>query len=101
MTERFERHDLTIMDQYETRDSTTWRVAMLCNPVDQDGEGMLDPARHLVCYELRDTSAVPPKAKSARFVRRDAQVGNQFGSETRTIIRPRKLCVPATKQELD
>jgi hypothetical protein len=61
----------------------------LCSPASKNGSPILNPARHLVCYEL---GGVDP------FTARRASLRDQFGVQTFTVVRPTKLCVPSRKQ---
>jgi hypothetical protein len=87
----FTPNGVTLDDQFETSDMTVLRPYRLCNPVDKNDEGIVDPAEHQMCYQIRDTTA------QARFRRKDVLVENQFGKQTLVATRPETLCVPAEK----
>jgi hypothetical protein len=61
--------------------------AFFCNPVNKNGEGILNPEVHLTCYEI----------KSDDGRKRDVVVENQFGDQTLTVDKPKLLCVPSGK----
>ena len=64
-------------------------VVSICAPVDKDGEGIIDPHTHFVCYEIDDGEAL----------RIDAAVSNQFGMDQELAVRRQKtICVPSLKR---
>ena len=71
---------------------TVLRPYRLCNPVDKNNEGIIDPTEHQMCYQIRDQVTASP-----RFRRREVRVENQFGVQTLVVTRPETLCVPASK----
>ena len=56
-----------------------------CNPVDKDGEGILNAEAHLTCYDIGDDDDDQV---------RTVLVTNQFGDQTLTVTGPEILCVP-------
>jgi hypothetical protein len=66
--------------------------------VDKNGEGILNPATHLGCYE-----AAPLKGeRGLRDSRWDLLVSNQFDAEQRfTLKKPKTVCVPSRKELVD
>ena len=82
---------VNLVDQFEDVNMTVLRPYRLCNPVDKNDEGIVDPTEHQMCYQIRDTVAQP------RFRRRNVLVENQFGKQYLSVIRPETLCVPAEK----
>jgi hypothetical protein len=64
-----------------------------CNPPDKEGEGIFDPTAHLTCYKIKD---IDPK-----FDHIDVPVADQFGELSLTPKKPRRLCVPSTKIDLE
>ncbi len=62
---------------------------LFCNPVDKNGEGILNPAAHLTCYKIR-----------AENEKRDVFVENQFGGQTLETQKAELLCVPSDKIEV-
>ena len=69
----------------------------LCNPVDKNGEGIINSDNHLLCYELEHVEDEP------RFAAvEEIHTNNQFGpleldalGEKRKSFNPRELCVPS------
>jgi hypothetical protein len=90
-TTAFFPNGVSLEDQFEDVDMTVLRPYRLCNPVDKNDEGIVDPTEHQMCYQIHDTVAQP------RFRRRDVLVENQFGKQTLVVTRPETLCVPAEK----
>jgi hypothetical protein len=62
------------------------KPAFFCNPVNKNGEGILNPEVHLTCYEIERKGG-----------KRDVVVENQFGEQTLTVDEPELLCVPSGK----
>ncbi len=95
---KFERLDVDLDDQFGATTKTVKKPKFLCTPVAKDGEPVIDPAGHLVCYEVKRLRGQP------KFQKRDVLVFNQFEDEVEgrilTIKKPRILCVPSTKQDL-
>jgi len=85
---RFQPGPLNLVDQFGAASNVVNAARRLCNPVDEDGEGVSDPTAHLMCYDLDE---------EAGFVRREVVTRNRFGDQTLTIVRPDSLCVPAEK----
>ncbi len=63
------------------------RATHLCTPVDKNGEGIVDPMKHLVCYQVRAAAQSPLRVSTK----------NQFEDDTFDIFGVRELCVPAYK----
>jgi len=85
---------VTLQDQFGPMTVAVKKPKFLCNPVDKNGEGILDPVTHLMCYQVKQL--VPPDpAKFVKIV--GVFVNNQFGSETLDVKKPSELCVPALK----
>lgn len=89
--ERFDRREVTLADQFETKQTRIVRPSRLCNPVDKNGEGIDDPTAHLSCYDARDADGTTP------FTTRDVVVENQFGTLNLKVTQLRSLCAPASK----
>jgi len=62
------------------------KPAFFCNPVNKNGEGILNPEVHLTCYEIE-----------RKGEKRDVVVENQFGEQTLTVEEPELLCLPSGK----
>ena len=82
--------DVKINDEFGTIIVDVKRPARLCAPVDKNGEGILDPTEHLMCYEVRLTSASVFTPAGQVFI------NNQFGADSFQGFRPRELCVPSS-----
>ncbi len=61
------------------------RPLHLCAPVEKNGEGIVDPVRHLMCYQVRAVPQAPLEVST----------NNQFEQDTFPIFGIRELCVPA------
>jgi hypothetical protein len=91
--------NVTLVDQFETRQTQVAWPTVLCNPVDKNGEGINFPACHLACYRLREGAS--------DFVERTVLVTDQFVEQQNldafrgVCRRAEHLCVPSSKQELD
>jgi hypothetical protein len=75
--------------QFGTIDVDLRKPLHLCTPVDKNGEGIIDPATHLMCYKVRGS---PPQFPGSVYTT------NQFGSDQFPFFGVRELCVPSTKQ---
>jgi hypothetical protein len=81
---------LPVKDQFGVMTVNVKKPRFLCNPVNKNGEGILDPVTHLMCYQVKQVDLV-------RFVKKvGVFVNNQFGSEQLDVRKPSELCVPAT-----
>jgi hypothetical protein len=87
---RFPRQTLTLEDQFGETSATLVRPFRFCNPVNKNGEGIVDPVAHLSCYEIHERWAGS----------RSVKVANQFGEQFLTLGRAQTLCVPAEKDGL-
>jgi hypothetical protein len=65
---------------------------VLCAPADKNGEGVQDPARHLMCYKVRPAVGQPPHVPRTLL-----PVNSQFGPERVTTRKEDWLCVPSEK----
>ena len=92
---KFERLDVDLEDQFGLTVKTVKKPRFLCTPVAKDGEPVINPAGHLVCYEVKGHD---------EFEKRNVLVFNQFEDEVEgrilTIKKPKILCVPSTKKDL-
>ena len=91
-TDDFSPVPVLLVDQFDTITATADKLKNFCLPVDKNGEGIIDPAAHLSCYNLKD---VDPKPTEARFV----EVTNQFGTLVLKVEGPSQLCLPTVKGE--
>jgi cysteine-rich repeat protein len=65
---------------------------LLCNPVDKNGEGIRNPARHLVCYKVKPAEGQPP-----HLPRIGVFVTGQFGPEQLSTKKEDLLCIPSAE----
>jgi hypothetical protein len=63
----------------------------LCTPVDKNGEGIKNPAAHLLCYTVKPASGQPKHQRQTGLF-----LANQFGSEQLNTIKEAEFCVPST-----
>jgi len=92
---KFERRDVDLEDQFRATVKSVKKPKFLCTPVAKDGEPVINPAGHLVCYEVKGHD---------EFEKRNVLVFNQFEDEVEgrilTIKKPKIVCVPSTKEDL-
>ena len=92
-TNKFQSLTVKLQDQFETVDeSRIKKPRFICNPVDKNGEGIVDPDAHQVCYTNKDD-----RSAIGKFVKRTIEVSNQFGLQTLVVNRPNNVCLPAAK----
>ena len=94
---KFTEREVGLVDQFETKATMVMRPRLLCNPVDKNGEGIVDGANHLTCYIIKDVAGQP------EFEQQQVDVMDQFGEQDLNTLRGecRKtsfLCVPSTKR---
>ncbi len=65
----------------------------LCNPVDKNGEGIINPIAHLMCYKVKPAEDEPKHIKVEGI-----HTNNQFGPLQVDTKKEAELCVPSTKQ---
>lgn len=89
-TPPFPKNTLTfsLTDQFGTKTVKVGAPTKLCVPTNKNGEGIKNPAQHLMCYR-----AITPAGTHIPGV----QTNNQFGAEVLTLLRERELCVPSLK----
>jgi len=81
-----------LRDQFGEMQLHAAKPAMLCNPVDKNGEGIRDPEAHLLCYSVTEVEGAPGEQKVA--------TETQFGKTTLTVKGLQTFCVPASKKLL-
>ena len=86
---------VNLVDQFGETLQILEEPAMLCVPVDKNGEGIQNPVSHLTCYELEDTD------DADEFEPLDVAVNDQFGELILTVQEPKFVCVPSTKEVLE
>lgn len=97
-TLKFDSRDVTLVDRFETKQTTVAKPTDLCNPVSKNGEVVHDPTAHLLCYQIKDVTTKP---KQPKFAKRDVTAQDQFGSLTLTISTPGLMCAPSEKNDVD
>ena len=91
----FKPREVKLKDQFGFYYGVVLNPISLCNPVDKNGEGIVNFQRHLVCYEV-NTDPIGPFPPAI-----DVITANQFTEQSMTaIIPPRTLCVPSKKELL-
>jgi hypothetical protein len=97
-TPRFIPQLVSLTDQFETvPGSTISRPRTLCNPVATTPSlglqtGLVDPARHQICYRMQDE-----RGPIGKFQRRNVVVINRFGIQNVAVAQPHQLCTAAEK----
>jgi cysteine-rich repeat protein len=90
-TPKFESREVTLTDQFESKQTIVKPPVALCNPVDKNEEGIQDPTAHLVCHDIAQVK------RQAKFVKHQVQVQDQFCALTLSVTAPDTLCVPSEK----
>lgn len=90
---KFEKTSLdSLVDQFGTEtDVLVKRPFLLCNPASKNGQGIANPADHLVCYRTKPNKLEP---------RPQVQVVNQLGTVRLEVSKSLLVCVPSTKMVL-
>jgi len=95
---RFVPQLVSLTDQFEhVPASVISRPRTLCNPVATTPSlgmqsGLVDPARHQLCYRMKDE-----RGPIGKFERRTVLVINRFGIQQVSVVKPHQLCTPAEK----
>jgi len=84
----FKDREIKLEDQFGSSSAVVLMPVALCNPVDKNGEGILNRERHLVCYEIKHRG-VPKQT---------VVTGNQFGRQKMSVVHPKTLCIPSNKK---
>jgi hypothetical protein len=82
------RRDVSVVDQFTTREVDVTTPYLLCAPASQDGSAVADPSTHLCCYR----TIARGLDDAAR-----AQTQDDFGSLQVQVRRSSLLCVPCEK----
>ncbi len=85
--------DVEVRDQFGPGVGIVVKPFRLCNPVDKNGEGILNREGHLVCYTFD-----PQKFPDAKDHTVETQ--NQFGNTKMQVAKPDIICVPSFKREV-
>jgi cysteine-rich repeat protein len=86
---RFEPRSVSLADAFETRETEVKAPKALCNPVNKNGEGLFDPASHLVSYPIRSSER--------HEKRKGLPVSNQFPFIALDTVKEERLLVPSAK----
>jgi uncharacterized membrane protein len=90
---KLEPIEVSLVDHFETSERKLKKKPRLfCNPVDKDGEGILNPTSHLTCYNIESRSGEP----RPHDLKQNVWVSNSFEDEQRfTVKKPKTVCVPS------
>ncbi len=83
---------VSLQDQFdlEPEDVLVERPELFCNPVDKNGQGILDETAHLTCYEIEDEK-----------IEREVLATNQLDDQFLVLAEPKELlCVPSEKLDV-
>jgi hypothetical protein len=83
-----QRSTLSVRDQFGTFSVSLRRPVRLCIATDKNGEGVLDPAAHLMCYEAK----AAPGIDGTDVV----WFANQLEASVTAVKRATEICVPST-----
>lgn len=86
---RFRASDIKIDDQFGTLTVDIKRPVRFCAAADKQDEGIVDPASHLICYQVRQASGPRFRGPAGGIF-----TANQFGTAAFRVFGPRELCVP-------
>jgi len=92
---KFAKTAVTLEDAFDTDGSiphTAIKAQHLCAPADKNGEGVVDPATHLLGYRIK-----PGKGEAKHVPVTGLEVMNQFGLISLDTVKPDRLLVPAAK----
>jgi hypothetical protein len=81
----------TVADQFQARLYDVKKPQRLCVPVDKNGEGIVHPAVHLMCYQVKPAKGEPKHAKVVGQIHTE----KQFGALRLDTVKEDELCVPA------
>ena len=88
---RFRASNIKVDDQFGTLNVDIKRPVRFCAAADKNDEGIIDPASHLLCYQVRPVTG-SPRFKGPGVV----YTNNQLGDAANRVFGPRELCVPTT-----
>lgn len=83
----------TVTDQFESRLYELRGPQRLCLPVDKEGEGLVNPRGHLLCYRAKPAPGEAPHAPVVGQI----FTANQLGGGRLDTLREEELCVPALR----
>ena len=80
---------VSLVDQFEdTPGVLVAKPHFFCNPVDKNGEGIVDSTAHLTCYKI---------GVDSDDEKRLVLIENQFVQQVLEVKNPEWLCVPSVK----
>ena len=84
---------VSVADQFTSpaKTLTLKKPKHFCTPVDKNGEGIKNPAAHLLCYKAKPASGAP---KHVRQV--GVYLADQFGPLQIDTLKEDELCIPST-----
>jgi hypothetical protein len=86
---------VSVVDQFEQpKLFDLKKPTRLCSAVDKNGEGLVDPAALLLCYQAKPGPGQPKHVK-----RTGLHVAHQFGVELLDTVKEEELCVPSVYPE--
>lgn len=83
-----------VRDQFGAGVGIVAEPAQMCNPVDKNGEGILNREGHLVCYKF-DPQEFPELKPHTVLTK------NQFGETKIATEKPQLMCIPSFKKVLE
>ena len=92
-TPEFESIQVTLADHFEDKLFDVKKPKRLCNPVDKNGEGIINPDAHLLCYKVKPAEDEPKHIKVEGI-----HTNNLFGPLQFDTKKEAELCVPSTRQ---
>ncbi len=88
-----DRRIALLSDQFdgsETTNNIVAKVSMFCTPVDKDGQEIIHPKSHLVCYSIKHGSKP----------HMNVLVTNAFGEKRLSVRKSAYFCIPSTMEIL-
>ena len=84
----FEPRDVLITNPLDPKNTkhTARKIKLVCASVNKDGEEIIDPEGHLVCYAIKPTTNLNLEMLAA----------NEFGEQRLKVKRSNLLCLPST-----
>jgi hypothetical protein len=89
------RTNVTLVDQFGTLVVDVTRPDILLVPTSKDGVAQTPPLDHFQCYKIKRARG------AAKFTKRTVTIANQLESTTVTLVKPFRLCTPASKNNED
>jgi hypothetical protein len=90
------RTNQTVVDQFGTQQLDVVRPDLFMVPTAKNGVPLAPPpGDHFTCYKVRRSRG------AAKFVSRTVTVTDQFQTVTETLLKPYRLCAPASKNNED